>query len=308
MRQASLSRRYIVRSVTHGLAGAWLVRAQETGGEQLRIGGSEIEVRFAGTVPDLDKSALLAWVRRSADAVARYFGRFPVSHARVLISVQDGRGGVSGGRTWGGGGAHTRVAVGQATTVSQLDRDWVMTHEFVHYGFPNVPDRHHWIEEGLATYVEPIARVAVGNMTAATAWFEMLRDMPQGLPREGDQGLDHTATWGRTYWGGALFCLLADLAIRKQTRNKKGFRDAVRGIVNAGGTIEVDWPVTQAFDAGDRAVGGSALRTLYEQLADRPSPVDLTALWKDLGVSRVGGTAVFDDSAPLAAIRRGIMT
>lgn len=34
--------------------------------------------------------------------------------------------------------------------------------------------------------------------------------------------------------------------------------------------------------------------------------LDAEALWKRLGVSRRGGSVVFDDSAPLAALRRAI--
>jgi hypothetical protein len=68
-------------------------------------------------------------------------------------------------------------------------------------------------------------------------WADLVRDMPKGLPEPGDQGLDNTHTWGRTYWGGALFCFLADIEIRKQTKNEKGLQDALRGILNAGGDI-----------------------------------------------------------------------
>ena len=58
--------------------------------------------------------------------------------------------------------------------------------------------------------------------------------MPKGLPAAGDRGLDYTPTWGRTYWGGALFCLLADIDIRKRTSNRFGLQDALRAIVAAG--------------------------------------------------------------------------
>jgi hypothetical protein len=37
-----------------------------------------------------------------------------------------------------------------------------------------------------------------------------------------------------------------------------------------------------------------------------PVSPDLDQLWKELGVERRGETVVFDDSAPLAAIRRAI--
>ncbi len=72
-------------------------------------------------------------------------------------------------------------------------------------------------------------------MTPQQIWHDMVRDMHKGEPAEGDQGLDHTHTWGRTYWGGAMFCLVADVEIRRQTGNKKGLRDALRAIVARAG-------------------------------------------------------------------------
>ena len=84
----------------------------------------------------------------------------------------------------------------------------------------------------------------------------MIRDMPQGLPASGDQGLDNTHTWGRTYWGGALFCLLADVEIRNERRAAKACEDALRAINGAGGTIDVDWPLERALEIGDKATGG----------------------------------------------------
>jgi hypothetical protein len=286
----------------------WLCPAQTGAPTPIHIGESVLDVSFNAGLSDVTPSELLAWVKQCATAVAQYFGRFPVSKARLAIQVTEGRQGVSGGRTWGENGAHTRIAIGQHTSLSDLRNDWVLTHEFVHYGFPDMPRRNHWIEEGLATYVEPIARVAVGTQNASTAWFEMIRDMPQGEPKSGDEGLDNTHTWGRTYWGGAIYCLLADVAIRKDTSNRKGLRDALRAIVGQGGNIEVGWPIEQALETGDKAVGGKTLMSLYSQMGGAAMPVDLAALWKELGVERQGDTAVFDDQAPLAAVRKAILS
>jgi hypothetical protein len=42
-------------------------------------------------------------------------------------------------------------------------------------------------------------------------------------------------------------------------------------------------------------------------MKDQPLFVDLDALWKDLGVERRSGRVSFIDSAPLAAVRQGII-
>jgi hypothetical protein len=138
--------------------------------------------------------------------------------------------------------AFTRVYVGQLTSDTDLKNDWVMRHEMVHYAFPSMPEEHHWIEEGIATYVEPLARLEAGEIGAVKVWGDLVEGLPYGLPGPGDEGLDYTHTWGRTYWGGAMFCLLADVRIRRETHDRYGLRDALRAIVNAGGNIEVTWP------------------------------------------------------------------
>src|SRR5437764_372113 len=86
-------------------------------------------------------------------------------------------------------------------------------------------------------------RLPYDALQATEIWQAMLREMPQGLPEAGDRGLDYTDTWGRKYWGGAMFCLLADIEIRKATGNKLGLRDAMRGVIAAGGNHEQDWPI-----------------------------------------------------------------
>jgi len=43
-------------------------------------------------------------------------------------------------------------------------------------------------------------------------------------------------------------------------------------------------------------------------MKDEPSPVDLDALWRELGVRATGAHVILDDAAPLAATRRAITT
>jgi hypothetical protein len=267
---------------------------------------SKIDATVVADTLKVSDSQLKQWVQKAANAVVAYYGRYPVPHLTLQIRSFEGRG-VRGGQTFSRDGGFIRIAVGSLTGEEDLASDWMLTHEMVHLTFPNMTDEHHWIEEGIATYVEPIARIQAGQFNAQRMWFELLRDMPKGLPQPGDTGLDHTHTWGRTYWGGALFCFLADLEIRKQTQNKKGLQDALRGILSAGGNMLYDWPIDKALEAGDRAVGVEVLTKLYQQMRDRPMPVDLDSLWKKLGIRVENGAAQFDDDAPLARIRQAIL-
>jgi hypothetical protein len=276
---------------------------------RIDVGGTTLQVDFAGGAMDLSSEAILGHVEKAGKAVAAYYGKFPVAGARVLIIPVEGDSGILQGTTWGGVGgwpAFTRMRIGQHTTQADLDDDWMMTHELVHMAFPSLPDDQHWMEEGLSTYVEPVARVQTGELKAEKIWRDMVRDMPKGEPRDGDKGIDVTHTWGRTYWGGALFCLMADVAIRRETHNKKGLEDALRAIVDQHGTINHDWDLPKALAMGDVATGTHVLMSEYEEWKDKPMMVDLPKLWTELGIKEVGGGLEFDDAAPGAEIRKGI--
>jgi hypothetical protein len=175
----------------------------------------------------------------------------------------------------------------------------------VHLAVPEMSPAHRWLTEGLATYVEPLARALTGELAPASVWRDLVRGLPKGLPEPGDQGLDRTHTWGRTYWGGALYAFLADLEIRKATGGRESLATALRGILQAGGDTRVAWPIERFLDAGDRALGRPILGTLYHQMAERPVSVDLPAIWRQLGIAvSKDGQVVLDDRAPLASIRR----
>ena len=186
----------------------------------IAIGGATLNVGFAPGKFALPRGALMGWLETSAKAVTVYFGKFPVGSARILIVPVPG-GEVQGGASFGYRGAAIRLLVGSDVTEAELADDWKAVHEMTHLALPDVHPPHLWLAEGLATYVEPIARVEAGQLTAEKIWGDMLRDMKQGLPETGDRGLDGTDSWGRTYWGGAMFCLLADVEIRKQTGNRQ---------------------------------------------------------------------------------------
>ena len=272
----------------------------------LMIGGARIDVTIESGNGGPPQADVLRWVQWAAESVTVYYGRFPVPHLTLRVVPFSGSG-VRHGQTWGRDGGMIRIRVGDKTTEAGFAEDWMLTHEMIHLAFPSVAEEHHWIEEGISTYVEPIARIRAGHLTAERMWSDLVRDMPKGLPDGDDEGLDHTHTWGRTYWGGALFCFVADVEIRKQTKNKKGLGDALRGILEGGGDIREDWDLEKTLEMGDRAAGVRVLEKLYEEWKDRPVQVDLPALWKQLGVESEDGRVRLRDDAPLAAVRRAIV-
>jgi len=268
--------------------------------------GGEIVVTVGPDVSPVPRSALVAWIEGAARGVAAVFGRFPVPEARLDVRT-GGRGRIRGGRT-DDLAPHVSLALGRETTLADLAGDWVLTHEFVHLSTPTLSKRYAWFMEGVATYVEPIARARIGLLSADELWEGLLEGLPKGLPVAGDGGLDVTHTWGRTYWGGALFFFLADLEIRERSENRRSLDDALRGMLREGGDVRAGWTLEQALSAADRGVGEglNVLSRLHAAQGTTPVSVDLGALFRRLGVSQAGGRVLYDDAAPLASIRRSL--
>jgi hypothetical protein len=139
-------------------------------------------------------------------------------------------------------------------------------------------------------------------------WRWLVWGLPKGLPAGQDHGLDTADTWGRTYWGGALFCFLADVEIRRATGNRRSLGDALRAILDTCGGVSQLSTIDEVVAAGDGAVGHPVLRELYDRLGKAPGTVDLAELFRVLGVSGSSGGLRFDDGAPYAAIRRALAT
>src|SRR6266567_9136575 len=273
----------------------------------IRVPNGKIDVTLPDEQLKVSRQDLLNWVRSAADAVSHYYGRFPVPHLTLKVRSDAGAH-VHHGVTYPKDGGLILISVGRDADIDELKTDWTLTHEMVHLAFPSMEDNHHWIEEGISTYVEPVARAQVGQIPIAETWRQFIRDMPKGQPGAGDEGMDNTHTWGRTCWGGAIFCLVADVQIRERTKNRKGLQDALRAILNSGGDINQDWDIEKALARGDRATGTNVLRNLYHAMRDKPAPVDLDQLWHKLGLDLKNRAVIFDDKAPEANIRRAITT
>jgi hypothetical protein len=299
----------IPRRALLALGAGALVRpagAQEERQFHALVGGASIDVAIQREGIDLPPAAIMAWITTAGRAVTAYYGKFPTPNVSVRVRFAEDRAGVLNGTTYGGDPPRTLMTLGQHTSGYQLENDWTMTHEFVHLAFPGMSRQHHWLEEGQATYIEPIARAQIGTLSAERVWGDMVRDMRQGLPGPEDRGLDFTRTWGRTYWGGALYCLMADIEIRERTNNRAGLQQALRGVLAADGNIEYDWPIKDALETADQTVKVPVMSELYTRMKDSAYAPDLADLWKRLGVSADSGQVRFDDSAPLARARKAI--
>jgi hypothetical protein len=254
--------------------------------ESIALDGGRIELAFAPGEGALGVShaVLRRGLERAAQAVSRYYGRFPVPSATVIVLPSPG-GDING---------------------MQLGRDWVMTHELLHLGFPTLEREYLWLAEGLATYQEPLVRARAGMLGEQDLWRGYLAGFPQGLPNASDRGLDGSTRWGRVYWGGALVFLLLDVELRSRSRGRLSLDAAARAIQRAGGDTAVRWSLRETLGAGDAVLDAPSLASAYARFADAPVQVGLAPLFERLGVRAEGDRVVFDDGAELAAVRRAL--
>jgi hypothetical protein len=272
---------------------------------ELHVGGAKIRVTLDADQYPAGTDELIEWAGRSASIVAGYYGAFPVSTLEINIMSVDGTG-VRNGRAEADPTPTIRVTVGRQVTKAELLSDWVLVHEMTHLALPEVGRAHAWLAEGLATYVEGVARVQAGNLSARELWQEDVAAMPKGMPAAGDAGLDHTHTWGRTYWGGALFCLAADVGIRERSGNKHGLQDALRAVARQSGGMITSWPVERVFSTGDAATGTTVLAETYALMRNSPAGPDPQELWRRLGIRVADGVLQLDTGSRQAEIREAI--
>lgn len=281
-----------------------ITRAGQFSEHSLDFGDSSVTVHIErnGNM-GVAEDEILRWIRRAADALVVYYGRYPVDHVEVAVG-KTAQGRIEGGTAYGG--EQIVINVGPDTESSDLDQDWRMTHEMVHIAFPDLDRRHVWMTEGVATYVESVARARTGQIPPEKMWWWMVTGLPKGLPASNDRGLDYTHSWGRTYWGGALYFFLADVKIRIETDNRRGLEDALRGILDAGGNGNSHWDIERVVATGDRATGTTVMTDLYAALAEDPVTPDLENWFQQLGVRYDNDEVSFDDDALLAHVRRAI--
>jgi hypothetical protein len=272
----------------------------------VRFAGGTIQIEFDASHFRLSREELARWVTDSARATAAYFGRFPVPFVRLVIEPTHGAE-VTMGRAVGRPEASIVVTMGRLTTATELAGESLLVHEMAHLAVPDHDIRHLWLHEGIATYVEHVARAQAGLVTPREMWGELFRELPAGQPARNETGgLDGTPSDNRRYWGGALFCLLADVEIRKATGNRLGLQDALRALQRKGGSLARMWTLEQTIDTADSGTGTAAFAHLYRLMGLRAHAPDLAGLWRDLGVVVVAGQVRLDDRAPLASVRRAI--
>jgi hypothetical protein len=270
------------------------------------IGGARLEVaRLDGPLAE-PFDELSRWVDTSARAVADFYRTFPMPRASITIVPIRGADEVVYGKVLPESEPGIALLVGEHARRGALYSDWILVHELFHLGFPSLHREGKWLDEGLATYYEPVIRARAGLYTEQELWSELWHRMPEGLAAFTGPGLEHAHDFHGIYWGGAIACLLADVEARRHDPTR-GLEVGLRALRDAGGTASDVWSLDAAVDVIDRALRAPTLAPIVRAHGRRGSPFDLAALFAELGVSPTAGDGVqLSDDAPLAAVRRAI--
>jgi predicted metalloprotease with PDZ domain len=271
------------------------------------VPGAALDVALLGPPLAMGDDAVVGWVRGAAGCVARLYGRFPVD-ATVFVLPVHGADGLVFGRVLSLAGGSVALLFGSETHASSAHQDWVAVHELFHLGTPSFVGEGHWLEEGLATYYEPVLRRRASWLRDEDLWTHFAREMPRGLRAAGSPpALEDRDDIDSTYWGGALFALVADVRIREATRGARSLDDVLRAALARLGDATHETTVAEFLRLGDEVTGTRVLEDLHARVAVAGEPVDLDALWRSLGVVRRADKGLdLVDGAPLAAIRRSI--
>ena len=299
-----------LRVATYTVFGAREVRTLDAPGVLLRM--ALLDGRLA-----LGADRMARWVEAAFGAVEAFYGQAPDSEILVVIAPLAKERGVRFGQLLPESAPGIVMLVGENTTEGDLGDDWMLVHELFHVGTPSYGARSGWFDEGLATYFEPLVRARAGLRSEEKVWEEFATEMPRGLDALGERGLAAGRSRDDIYWGGGLFCLLADVEARRRTKGAKGLEDGLRAVLRAGGNSSVVWSLTDALEAMDTGIGQPVLAELAHRHVARGAPVDLGRLFQELGVvisepgkhsGRNENRVRFDETAPLAAVRRSILT
>jgi hypothetical protein len=263
-------------------------------------GDPELTLAVPPAATEIAAERLAAWVSAAAESNRRFWARSPAQGGLVVL-IPSARGGVPFGRVLSLGGAVVTVMVGRQATARELYEDWVLVHELLHLGSPLMRDTGAWLNEGIATFYEPVLRARAGWKPEGEVWREWISQMPRGMPAM-TGGLANAGRGG-IYWGGALFVLIAEIESLRASGGKLGFSDCLRTVLAEGADATVKSPTMRLLDRCDALLGKPVIASLAKRYIGQGSAMDLDALWRRLGVALDGGTVRYDDTAELAWLR-----
>jgi predicted metalloprotease with PDZ domain len=107
------------------------------------------------------------------------------------------------------------------------------------------------------------------------------------------------------YWSGAALCLLADLHLRRETRDRVSLDTLVGALHARGGASTRVWSLAELTQVFEVASEGRWSVVVSPWLAGTAFPA-VEPVLASLGVRVRGGVVTLDPAAPEAALRRAV--
>ena len=280
---------------------------------RIRVGTAWIDLVILDGPPPEQRAFIQRWITGAAFGVATGFGAFPVPRLQVVVApTPRGRAPVPWAYVGRGGGPAVHFFINTTRDQADFERDWTATHEMTHLFLPYLEAGDVWFYEGLTTYLQNILMARAGTIDVDEAWrqvhdgFERGARTGRGLSiLEATQRLGRAGTYVRVYWGGAAVFLAADLRLRESGTGS--LDDALAELARCCNDDSRRWSADELIARLDRATGTTVFRDVAREMLERSEFPDTAAMFRQLGVQVLGDRVVYDDNAPLAAIREAIM-
>lgn len=239
-----------------------------------RTGFGTLELAAAPARDLPDPGVLERWLRTAAEEVGALFGPLPAGRLPVFVRGEAGGEAIGFGRTFRAGGPAVALSVSPALTDAAARADWTAVHEIFHTGLPVMRSEDAWLYEGLASYYQNVLRARSGRLSAEAAWalladgFQRGRRTRTGRTLEAEsRDMDRTHAYWPVYWGGALWALRADVALRKARPGGAGLDEVMRLWARLGGAGAEPRSALELLQGADAALGTDLLaRSARESL------------------------------------------
>lgn len=290
-----------------GNALAWFGRLQRA---SLKVEGASLPMVVLG--PELQTERMTRWLTEAAGLVAGVGGRFPNTHA--LVVVEPGQTSmfddsvVPFGHVIRSGEEVVRFFVKPQASVAELRADWTAVHEFAHVLLPYVRDDQKWISEGFASYYQNVLLARAGIYTEQEAWRRLARSFASGGETRNPpspNGTSDRSFWDvrmLIYWSGAALALMMDVELRQQTDGQQSLDTVLGQLADCCLPSSRAWEGRELFAKLDALSGTPVFTRHYDLYADSAGMPPYRNTLEALGVRVQDGNVVFDETAPLAGI------
>ena len=286
---------------------------------QVEVAGATLQIEFKTPIDDEKAAELIVWIQATAENVSLTYGRFPNPAPKIIVIPSNRNpwgadSAVTFGRVTRNHGETVELFINPDRPIEEFYADWTATHEFSHLMLPLLSQRYRWISEGFATYYQNVLQSRAGHYTPEFAWQRLTEGFERGRESNPDLSPNQAAEARvanarmKIYWSGAAIALLADIELRQRSGGEESLDTALGDLQRCCLPSYQRWSGPDLFRRLDSFLESPVFMPLYREYANEVGFPPTASVIDKLGVETTTTGVVFDDDAPLAAIRDAIST